>query len=846
MLRLALRNLGAHRLRLVLTTLAIVLGVSFIAGTFVFTDSLQRSFDQIFAQRNADVVVTARSQFQGGGGFGQGSATLPGSLLSQVEAVRGVRAAEGYVGAQGAVVIGPDGRPVGGQNPAALGASWTSDPAINPFTVLRGAPPRGAKQVALTERTAELAGVDVGGTVRIVTPLGGTAQEFTVSGILQASIAGASAGGGTVSVFDLPTAQQLMVGPDLLTQIRVLADPGVSADTLRADVAAVLPSDAQARTGAQIASDAASRLQEALRFLNTFLLAFALIALFVAAFLIFNTFSMLVAQRTRELALVRAVGASSGQVRTSVLLEALVVAVLASSIGLALGLALAQLLRLLFKTFGAELPGGGLVVAPRTFVATYVIGIGVTLLAAWIPARRAGRTPPVAAMRTDSAPPARSLRLRAVVGVVLLVLAMVLAVAGLRLQGNSERAAQLVGASAFTGLLAMIVLAAFLAAPLVRVLGLPFRTATGRLAGGNARRSPRRTAATASALMIGVALMSALAVIAASATASIVRVIDNTIGADFVVFGSSFRPFPHAVYEAIKGTPGTDVVTYVRQTVAQPPKGGRTPVTGVDPALIGGAISLTFTQGSLDSLALGRTAVDTKTAAENGYRVGDVITLTYPNGRGTLTVSGLYEPAGPYTGFVVSLPTLSSIGSLEQDSAVYVTLADGANAEQVRNELDQRLQAFPVVQLQDQAQFKDDIAQQVNQVLGFLFALLALAVLIAFLGIVNTLLLSVVERTRELGLVRAIGATRPQVRRMVTIEALLIAVFGALLGVGLGVTYGALLQRVLEPEGFTELAVPGGQLVVFVVLAGVGGVLAALWPAWRASRLNMLRAIATE
>lgn len=844
MFRLALRNLVTHKVRLLLTALAIVLGVSFVAGTFVFTDSLQKSFDELFDQRTADVVVSAPSDV--GGGLATPSPTLPQSTVRQVAAVDGVASAEGYVGLQGAVVIGSDGEPVGGGNPAALGASWVQDPAINPFTVLRGQPPSAADEVALEKRTAEQAGVDVGAQVRIVTPNGDPDALYRVSAVVQASVA-AAAGGGTVSVFTLPTAQDVMIGKRQLTQVRAQAEPGVDPAVLRDRILAELPDDVQVRTGAEIADDTARRLQDALRFLNTFLLAFALIALFVAAFLIFNTFSMLVAQRTRELALVRAIGASTRQVRTSVLVEAAVVAVVASSIGLVVGLGLAQLLRVLFATFGAELPGGGLVVAPRTFVATYVVGLLVTLVAAWVPARRAGRVAPVAAMRADDvAGPARSLAVRGVVGLVLLGAAVATAVAGLRTADEAERAAQLIGASALAGLLALIVVSPFLARPLVAALGAPFRTATGRLAEGNARRSPRRTSATASALMIGVALMSALAVIAASATASIVQVIDDTIGADYVVFGSSFRPFPPAVFQAVEGTPGTDVVTYVRQTVAKTPDDNRVPVTGVDTAAISQVITLDFSQGSLTGLGLGGAAVDSDTAAANGFEVGDEITLSFPNGEGVLGIDAIYEPAGPYTGFIVTLPTVRSIGTLTQDSAIYISLAEGADPDEVRAELDRRLAAFPTVALQDQAQFKDDIAGQVNQVLGFLFALLALAVLIAFLGIVNTLLLSVVERTRELGLIRAIGATRPQVRRMVVIEALIIAVFGALLGVAFGVLYGALLQRVLEPEGFSELAVPGGQLVAFVVLAGIGGVLAAVWPAWRASRLNMLRAIATE
>jgi putative ABC transport system permease protein len=644
----------------------------------------------------------------------------------------------------------------------------------------------------------------------------------------------------------LPDAQRLLLAPDRLSQVRVRAAPGVGQAELAARIDAVLPATVETRTGEQLADDTSRRLEESLGFLNTFLLVFALIALFVATFLIYNTFTMLVAQRTRELALLRAIGASRGQVQGSVLVEALVVGVVASTIGLVVGLGLAQLLRGLFKAFGIDLPAGELVVAPRTVMSTYAIGIVVTLVCAWFPARRAGRVAPVAAMRDDANPPPRSLRRRAVVAAVLILIAAVLAALGLRQPDGGERAAQLVGLSALAAVVGAIAAAPFLARPLVQVLGSPVRGAVGRLAREIGRRNPRRTAATSTALTVGVALMSVLAVIAASATASISKVIDETIGADYIVLGAGFRPFSPEVFRAVEDTPGIGVATYVRTTVSRDADGTSTPVAGVQPDKLDQVVNLDFVQGSLASLGLGSALVDSELAATEGYRVGEEVTLRLPNGVTTVRLAGIYQPAAFYQGFIVSMPTLTSLGSLERDTAIYLKLAPDADPDTVRAELDRRLAGFPTVTLQDQVEFKDSIRGQVNQLLGFIFALLALAVLIAVLGIVNTLLLSVIERTRELGLLRAVGATRAQVRRMITLEAVLLGLFGAVVGVVVGVVYGVLLQRVLEPQGITELDIPGVQLVAFVLLGAVGGVLAALWPAWRAARLDVLRAIASE
>ena len=849
MLRAALRSLLQHKLRLSLTLLAVVVGVAFVAGTYIFTDSLKRSFDALFTAPQPDVTVSVDSAIGGPGGGGGGGGpssdqapTLPESLVRTISGVDGVAAAYGVVAADGALVIGKDGKVVGQTGPPARGSTWVPDPSINALTISAGTAPVGVDQVALLDSTAKAAGVGVGDTVRLDTP-GGPATPRVV-GLVTRGISGSD--GSTLTVFDLPTAQKLMLQTtDRVTGIVVKADPGVSQTVLAARIKAVAPT-AKVQTGAQRSADIADRLATTFQFINIFLLTFAFIALFVAIFLIFNTFSMLVAQRTRELALLRAVGASRAQVRRSVLAEAFVLGLIAAGLGVVGGILVSQGLRLLLKAFGADLPSGPLVIEPRTIIVSLVVGVLVTLVSAYVPARRAAVVPPVAAMRDEVSLPATSLRVRTVVGTVLLLIAALTARAGLATPDDGTRASQLVGLSALCALVAVIALAPILGKAVLRVLGAPFGgTAIGRLARENGRRNPRRTAATASALAIGLALMTTIGVIASSTKASVADVIDSTIGADYVVFGAKFQPFSPQVYEAIKDTPGASVVTYVRQV---PIKVGddQNLLTGVEPDKFTQVVDLTFVTGSIQSLALGNAVVDDKTAATLKLTVGQKVQGTFVNGKATVVLAGIYQAAGAYSGWITNIPTLMSIGARELDTAVYVKVSPGTEPASVRAELDRELAAFPSVTVLDQASLKDQINGQFDRVFGFIYALLALAVIVAFIGIVNTLALSVHERRREVGLLRAVGTSRPQVRRMVVLEAVLISVFGAALGVALGLVYGALLQKVLEPQGVTVLAIPTGQILWFLGLSVFGGMLAALWPAFTASRLDVLRAIASE
>jgi putative ABC transport system permease protein len=848
MLRAALRSVLAHKLRLGLTILTVTLGIAFVTGTNIFTDSLRSSFDALVEQPRADVLVTPRTELdaadENATAISEGLLTLPATLVTELAGLQQAQAAYGQVQAQGAYVLGADNKPLGPQGPPARMVSWLDVPEVSPLRLAQGRSPQGPQEIALLASTAELAEVGIGDTVRITTPLAGV-RSATVTGIVTRTLSGGL--GGTLVVLDLPTAQAWFTGPESVTQIAVQASPGVSDDALAAAVSAAAPTLTSVRTAGQQQDQVTQRIEEGFSFLNTFLLAFGLIALFVSTFLIFNTFSMLIAQRTRELALVRAIGATRSQVFGSVLLEAGTVGALAGALGIAGGVGVAQVLRRIIESIGGSLPASDLVIEPSTFLIAAGVGIGVTMLAAGIPAWRASVIPPVAAMRDDGRLPSRSLRGLTILGLLLLVASVPCALLGV---ANSEQdgttAATWVGLSALAGIVGVVCLTPAAAGPLLGFLARPFqRRPVTQLALENARRNPRRTSATSSALAIGLALMTAVTVIGLSARASVTEVVDQTIGADFVVLGQGFRPFEPEVFEALRDAPGTSVVTYLRNI---PIEVGdeRFPMTGVRTEDVREVVDVVVTSGSLDDLGLGMALVDDQTASQLALRTGDVLDATFVNGPGQVRIVGTFEPVGFLQGFIVSMPTLASIGALERDTGVYIKAAPGENLDTLRAELNSILQAYPAVRLQDQADIKRDINQQFDLLFGFIFGMLALSILVAFLGIVNTLSLSVYERIREIGLLRAVGMARRQVRQMVAREALTIALIGSLVGIALGLGYGALFQKVLEPQGITQLAVPVAPLALFAVLGVLGGLAAAIWPAIRAARLRILTAIATQ
>jgi len=845
-LRATLRTALAHKGRLLLSALSVVLGVAFVAGTYVFTDTLQRTFGDLFGQVQPDILVSPAAEAPS-----TGVDTLPGSALQVLAGVDGVAAADGLVQVFGVTLVAADGEAVGTGGAPTFGVSWSDEQDLSPLRLVEGRGPAGPDEVAVDVQALESSGYAVGDQVRVLTP--GQSVQARLVGAFRFG-ASSTLAGATFTAFTPQRAQDLLLGGDRWTQLRASAVDGVSQRTLADRVQAALAGDpVEVQTGEEAADEATEALTQGLTFVTTFLLVFAGVALVVGAFIIVNTFSVLIARRTRELALLRAVGASRRQITGSVLVEALVVGLVGGVLGLALGVVLAVGLRGLFSVLGLDIPAGGLVVLPRTAVVAVGVGVGLTVAAAWFPARRAGRVPPMAALRDDVVVPTRSLHLRAAVGATLGVVGTALLLVGLF--AAVPRGITLVGAGALLLFLSVALLAAVVGGGALAALGTPWRrTAVGRMAVRNAQRDRRRTAATAGALMVGLALVTMIGVLGSSASRSIEATITDVIRADYVVTSTSFQPFPTEVVSAVEAVDGVGLVARVgtvpirladdTEQAAFGPGGGL--ATVVDPATISDLVVVEVTAGSLSSLADGAVALDSDTAQEQQVGVGDRVPITWGSGEGDARLGAIVEPTGQIGGLVVARSFAEDLGLAVQEQQLFVAAADDVDAAELRTPLEEALEPYPVVRLQDQTQFADQIRGQVNQLLSLVYALLGLAVVIAVLGIVNTLVLSVLERTREIGLLRAVGTSRRQVRRMVRVEAVLIAVYGAVLGIGLGLLFGVAVQRSLADEGIDRLAVPWTLLgAVLLVSAGVG-VLAAILPARRAARLDVLGAIAAE
>jgi putative ABC transport system permease protein len=833
-LRATLRSLLARKLRLLLSGMAVVLGISFVSGAFVLTDTMGRVFDDLFVSVGAktDVEVRGTSLFEGDGGTTR--APVPASVLDAVREVEGVEAATGDVFGY-AQLVGKDGKAYSTNGPPTFGQNYDDDPRVSPYTLRQGEAPAGAGEVAIDARTAEQTGYAVGDEVPVLLPTG--QQSFTLSGVFGFGETD-NLGGASIAAFEQETAEALFAPDGDLASVRVAAQAGVDPAELRERVADVLPADVEALTGTESSAEQADEVKGFFGFFQTFLLVFAGIALFVGAFLIFNTFSILVAQRSRELALLRALGASRRQVTASVLVEAVVVGLVASLIGLGLGVVVAKGLQALINSFGGALPSGALVIAPRTVVVSVVTGVVVTLLAALLPARRAARVPPVAAMR-ETAAPERSHRLGTGIGVVLV------AAGGAALAIGLEGEIALVGVGALASFLGVAALSPLLSRPVSRVLGAPLaRRVPGRLGRLNAMRNPRRTATTAAALMIGMALVTAVGVLGASAKASVEKVVEDSVGAEVFVQATGFQGFPATVADVLQETPGVASADRVRQDQAQ--VGNRTTfVTAIAPEAIGRGVLLSAVAGDLGGLSPGRVLLSESTAQDQGLSPGDGLELQLAKGGPrTVTVAGVYEDNELVGPVLLDLESAESFASAT-DVAVLVSGAPGTDTAALVAAAEAATADFPTAEVLDRSAFIADTADDIDVVLSIITVLLALSVIIAVLGIVNTLALAVLERTRELGLLRAVGLSRRQTRRMIMVESVIVAVFGALLGIAVGSVFGVALQRALADEGLSELRFPVSRLVLFLAVAALAGVLAALLPARRAARLDVLRAIAT-
>jgi putative ABC transport system permease protein len=835
MAKVTLRSLAAHKLRLGLTAIAVILGVAFVAGTLIFTDTMSRQFDDIFAKVGKGVAVDVRAKQVVDDGDDPSAAqpAVPASMLAPLGRVEGVRPPVGHVFGH-AAVIGRDGKVVATQGPPQMGVNWVPG---GDYQMTRGRAPRGPAEVAIDENTAKKAKYGIGDEARILVQ--GPAQRMRVVGVVgTGNLMGAG-----LTAFDTATAQRLLLRPGYYSHIS-MGSAGPGETELRDKVAAVLPGNLEAITGTKLRSDAKSDVAQIMSFFRTFLLVFALISIFVGAFIIFNTFTMLVAQRTRELALLRAVGASRVQVTRAVIGEAIAVGAAGSTVGLALGAGIALLLRQVMFGGSGDAPSG-LVFTATPVIWSYAVGIVVTVVAAYFPARRAAKIPPVAAMRDDVALPQRSLRIRIGVGGVLTAAGAAAIGLGLA-DALGGRPLIPIGAGAFMVFLGVAMLAPIISRPVVRVLGAPyprlFKT-PGRLARQNALRNPRRTAATASALMIGLALITTVNVLGASMSASIDKAVDRQFGADYLVQSQPPAGFGPDVAGAVAAAPGVSRAT-AYYTGAVNIGGDRAAYVSGDVAGLAAGARLKLVSGGTGLGADGM-LVDEDVARTHRWGPGSAVQAEFPDGtRQRLRIAGVYAKNDVLGPRVLALPAYRAHTARPLAQLVLVS-AQRPGAE-TKAAIERSLRGHPNLEVRDQAGVKKESRRQIDQFVTFLTILLTMSVIIAAVGVINTLALSVIERTREIGLLRAVGTSRRQLRRMIRLESVAIAVFGALLGITIGVSFGAAIQHGLAGEGLDVLSVPVGALVVYVLLGALIGVLAALWPAWRAGRMDVLTAIATE
>jgi putative ABC transport system permease protein len=814
----------------------------------VFTHAMGGAFDNIIEGSTADAEVA----FKGANDFdsGQDNRAFPASVVTDLEKLPEVASAHPQNTLQTVYVIGKNGKVIGGNGPPGLANNWTDAGALTGkpiLTLLRGSKPDAPREIALDVDTVEKGGFKLGDEVKLATPGNPPVLKAKLTGVVEFGSGGLN--GATLTIFDKTYLQdQFFQGRDVYSTVSLNAADGVSQTQLAAAAKKVLPKGLGVRTGDEFVKTNKKNLDKILGFLQTFLLVFAGIALVVGIFLIINTFSILVAQRSRELALLRAMGASRRQVNRAVLLEAIVVGLVGSTVGLGLGYLLALGLRWLFGQFGLDLSRAAFPMTWPTVAWSYAIGIVVTAVAAILPARRASRIPPIAALRDDVALPESSLRRRVIVGTALVLLGAGLMAAGLA--GEGKWALIALGSGILLIVIGVTLTSAFLGQPVLRLFGAVFSRmfgTVGRLATQNALRNPRRTGATASALMFGLALMAMISILGASASASTDAAVRKVLTSQFIVSNVVGQPFSTAVAHEIRTRPGVAGVTELRTAYPDLKGGGSAATVAIDPKAFRLAFAIPTVQGSFAELGPGTVAISAPAAKRRGFKVGDTVTMKFQARDVALKVVALFPSSPAVPGDYVVTPDVLERGGLTPlDAMVFVTKDPGASTSAVRDEIKSVVKDLPTVTVKDPEGFAAEQKQQTNQFIYFLYGLLGLAVVIAILGVVNTLGLSVIERTREVGLLRAVGLDRRQVRTMIRLESVVVAVLGGVLGTLLGVVFGTTVVIALKDQGLTELAVPWGWLGGFLLLAAVAGVLAAVFPARRAARLDVLKAIGSE
>ncbi|MCW2634177.1 MAG: putative transporter integral rane protein [Blastococcus sp.] len=843
MLKVSLRNVLANKLRLLLTVAAVTVGVAFVSGTFVLSDTMTKAFDQLFAglTSGTDVVVRGQSAYANGAATSAQPRPFDQALVADVQRVPGVAAAEGGVTGF-ALILDREGKPIQPGGAPTLGTTVGGDEKLAGAVGFReGHAPAGAHEVAIDAGSAAKAGYQLGDRVDVVFQDG--RDTFTLVGTVGFGTTDSLAGA-TVAAFDLPTAQQLLGKVGAVDQIDVRGDDGVTADRLRADIAAVLPPHVEAVTGQQVVDENTAAVSKGTAVFSQVLLIFAAVSVLVGSFVIWNTFSVLVAQRRREVALLRAVGATRRQVLTGIMVEAGLIGLVSAGVGLVAGVGLAVGIRSLLKLVNIDVPTTSASVELRTVVAALLVGVVVTMVAALVPAWAATRLAPVEALH-EAAPTSAGIGTsRRTAGWVLLSTGLAGLVA-CAVVGSQPVLTALATLVAFAGL---VTAGPALAQGMARLADHGRPGGGWRMAARNIARAPRRAAATALALTIGLTVVSAVAVTASSMKASVADSVTGGNRSDFALQpdGAGVGVSPAAA-DLVRGLDDVDTVEELRYTGALVQGGSRT-VVGLDPAGLDQVVDLGLHDDGLAAFVPGTMLLRAKTAEALGLTVGDPVRITFPEtGERTMTLAGTFpQDSLLESDFLIPLADFEQNVTSRLDGSVLVTIRDGASPAAVERSLTQALTDYPNVTISDPAKLTADAQASVDQMLGLVTALLLLAVVVAVLGIVNTLVLSVVERTRELGLLRAVGATQSQIRTLVRRESVLMSLLGAVTGIVLGTVSGIALSRALLDQGVTRLAVPTTTLTGYLAIAALVGVLAAIGPARRASRVDVLRAVTTE
>ncbi len=845
MLKLSLRNLLAHKIRFVMTTFAVVLGVAFVVGSFVLTDSLRAAIGGLITDISEGVDVTVQPKAEIEGGMASRGLLAP-EVVDLVNEVAGVEHAEGAVTGNGIVILDADGEPLTTLGAPQLGVNWTDFGELNPLQLVDGEAPEGPNEVAIDRGSAEDANLEVGSETSVILPNG--PRDVTVVGIFTFGDTN-SLLGARLTAFDPDVALEA-VGLDGYAQIQVVAEDGVEPEELTERLEAVLPDGVEAITGEESVQEGIDQTEQFIGIFQNALLGFAGVALFVSAFYINNTFAIVLGQRVREMALLRALGAGARQLRRTVFIESVLIGLLASLVGIVGGLGVATIIRAALAEAGLDFPDQGLVIKPRTWIAAFLVGVVITVLSAIAPARRASKVAPIEGM-LHGVQPQQSSRRRLIVGGIALVIGIVLVAMGLF---SAEGTGEVFGMLALGALLVFLGVAGVspvIAVPITRLLGAPFARfggTAGALARSNAMRTPDRTARTAAALMIGLALVTTVYVVGDSFKTSFANSVRKSVRADYVlspdVGGAGLHPAAIKAVSELPEVAASSGARFDRFLFEGEPQD----LVGMDAQVLPQLLDIEVQEGDLDDLEGNAVFIHEDVAEDEGLGVGDQVDIQFATGGPqTAVVAGVHADATYVGNFLVDIDTFAAAYPTNTvDFFLFIRSADGVGEEELRSAVEEATTGLPAAKFETKAEFQASQEAQIDQLLAIVNALLGLALIIALLGIANTLALSVIERTREIGLLRAVGMTRKQTRRMIRYESILVAVFGAALGVIVGLLFGLAAAAAMPESVVNTISVPIGSLIIIVIVAGIFGVIAGWLPSRRAAKLDVLRSLSME